>query len=267
MITLDLSFNYLKPFDELDLIRLGKKNDGGYIISKKSLEMDNCLLTFGMCNEWSFEEEFIKLNSKNYVHIYDHTVDLSFFLFRLYKSIKRLFYFKSNFSNVCEKTKELIKYIKLSNSKIKHYKKKISNENSLKSRNLKKSLDEMKINGKLMLKIDIEGDEFEILKNINLYSEKIHTLIVEFHDLDKKLDDFEKLIKYINKKFYIIHIHGNNYSKCVTNGIPNTLEITFLNSKMFFIANKQTKFSFPIENLDFPNDSTKKDIDINFQSL
>ena len=77
---LDSSFNYLRPFDEPDLIRLGKKNDGGYIVSKKSLESGNCLLTFGMSNEWSFEEDFIKYNSKNYVHIYDHTVDLNFFL-------------------------------------------------------------------------------------------------------------------------------------------------------------------------------------------
>lgn len=264
---LDSSFNYLKPFDEPDLIRLGKKNDGGYVISKKSLEMDNCLLSFGMCNDWSFEEDFTKLNLKNYVHIYDHTVDLSFFLFRLYKSIKRIFYFKSNISNVFKKTNELVNYIKLSRSKIKHYKKKISNEHSAQFANLKESLDEMKHNGKLMLKIDIEGDEFEILKNVNLYSEKIHTLIVEFHDLDTKLDDFEKLIKYINKKFYIIHIHGNNYSKCGTNGIPNTLELTFLNLKMFFKNNKQTKINFPIKNLDFPNDPTKKDIEIKFQNF
>ena len=264
---LDSSFNYLKPFDETDLIRLGKKNDGGYVISKKSLATDNCLLSFGMCNDWSFEEDFVKHNLNNYVHIYDHTVDLSFFIFRLYKSIKRLFYFKSDFSNVFQKTKELIKYIQLSNSKIKHYKKKISNKSSSKSINIKEILDEMKIDGKLMLKIDIEGDEFEILKNINLYSEKIHTLIVEFHDLDKKLNNFEKLIKYINEKFYIIHIHGNNYSKCGTNGVPNTLEITFLNSKMFFKAGKQTKINFPIENLDFPNDPSKKDIDINFQNF
>ena len=53
---LDPSFNYLRPFDEPNLIRLGKKNDGGYVVSKKSLESGNCLLTFGMCNEWSFEE-------------------------------------------------------------------------------------------------------------------------------------------------------------------------------------------------------------------
>ena len=76
---LNASFSYLIPFDENDLIRLGSKKDGGYIISKKSLEKDIFLLSFGMSSEWSFEEEFVKYNSLNLVHIYDHTVDLSFF--------------------------------------------------------------------------------------------------------------------------------------------------------------------------------------------
>ena len=96
---LDKSFNYLIPFDEKDLIRLGNNYDGGYIISKKSLEKDNFLLSFGMSSDWSFEEDFIKENKLNKVHIYDHTVDLNFFLIRLYKSFKRIFYFKSNLKN------------------------------------------------------------------------------------------------------------------------------------------------------------------------
>ena len=50
-----------------------------------------------------------------------------------------------------------------------------------------------------MLKIDIEGDEYEVLQDINLYSEKVHTLIVEFHELDINLNKFEKLIKKIQK--------------------------------------------------------------------
>ena len=115
---LDSSFDYLIPYDENDLIRVGNKNDGGYIISKKSLEKDHFLLSFGMSNEWSFEEEFTKYNSLNIVNIYDHTVDLNFFILRLYKSIKRLFYFKSSFKNISTKIEELVKYLRLNNSSI-----------------------------------------------------------------------------------------------------------------------------------------------------
>ena len=263
---LDSSFDYLKPYDEEDLIRLGKKNDGGYIISKKSISTDNCLLSFGMSYEWSFEEEFVSKNQNNFVHIYDHTVDLNFFIYRLYKSIKRLFYFKSSFKNIFNKTKELIKYFKLSKLRIKHFKKKISNEKSYLNKSLKECIDTINHDGKIMLKIDIEGDEFNILNDINLYAYKIHTLIIEFHHLDKNYLKFKEMIKYLNREFYIIHIHGNNYSECGKNQIPNTLEVTFLNIKMFFKNNKKSRKNFPIKNLDFPNDFRTKDIEINFEN-
>ena len=261
---LDRSYDYLKPFDEHDLIRLGKKSDGGYVISKKSLKIDNCLLTFGMSNDWSFEEDFVRNNSQNFVHIYDHTVNLNFFLYRLYKSIKRLLYFKSNFSNICEKTNELIKYLKLNNSKIKHFKFKISRKKELMNKSLEETIKDTNHNGKIMLKIDIEGDEFEILNDITLYSNQIHTLIVEFHELNKNYNKFETLIKEINKKFYIIHIHGNNVTGVNEIGLPNTLEISFLNCDLFFNKNIKTKSKFPIKNLDFPNHKYIEDIEINF---
>ena len=262
---LNASFRYLIPFDENDLIRLGSKKDGGYIISKKSLEKDIFLLSFGMSSEWSFEEEFVKYNSLNLVHIYDHTVDLSFFLLRLYKSIKRIFYFKSSFKNTSIKTKELLKYLRLKSSRILHYKKKISNDRLPLSKNLNECILNINYPGKIMLKIDIEGDEYEVLQDINLYSEKVHTLIVEFHELDINLNKFEKLIKKIQKKYYIIHIHGNNVSGVCKNKLPKTLEVTFLNRSDFFKDNQQTKFNFPIDKIDFPNHPYIKDIEINFR--
>tara|TARA_B100001057_G_scaffold321740_1_gene321938 strand:- start:817 stop:1611 length:795 start_codon:yes stop_codon:yes gene_type:complete len=261
---LDSSYDYLKPYDENDLIRLGKKGDGGYVISKKSLEKDNCLLTFGMSSDWTFEEDFVKHDSENFVHIYDHTVNLNFFFYRLYKSIKRLFYFKSNFSNICDKTNELIKYFKLNESKINHFKNKISNKKEPISKSLEETIKDTCHKGKIMLKIDIEGDEFEVLKDLNLYSNQIHTLIVEFHELNKNYSKFEMLIKEINKNFYIIHIHGNNITGINEIGLPNTLEISFLNYNLFFRENKKTKNKFPIKNLDFPNHNYIKDIEINF---
>lgn len=263
---LDPSFEYLRPFDEPDLIRLGKKGDGGYIISQKSLDKDICLLTFGMSDEWSFEEEFTKQNQKNFVHIYDHTVDLNFFVIRFYKSIKRLLYFKSNFSFIFEKGKKLFKYLMLHKVNITHYKFKINDHKSSFSKDLKTTISDTNHDGKIMLKVDIEGDELKVLKDINLFSEKIHTLIIEFHLSDENLLEFENLIKEINKKFYIIHIHGNNHLNYIKQGLPKALEITFLNNKMFFRNNKKTKFHFPIENLDFPNNENEKDIQINFNT-
>ena len=53
--------------------------------------------------------------------------------------------------------------------------------------------------------------------------------------------------------FSIIHIHGNNFLPARKN-IPQALEISFINTA--FINKKLKNYrSYPIADLDFPNDS------------
>ena len=122
---LDKSFNFLKPYEVNDLIRLGRNEDGGYIVSESIIKSSNYLLAFGMGADWSFEEDFLKLNKNNKVEIYDHTVDFLFFFKRLYKSIKRLFYFKSSPKNILKKTQHILKYVQINKDRFVHIKKKL----------------------------------------------------------------------------------------------------------------------------------------------
>ena len=49
----------LKPKYNYDLIRIGRDNDGGYLVEKKSLENTQSLISLGISNDWSFEESFL----------------------------------------------------------------------------------------------------------------------------------------------------------------------------------------------------------------
>ena len=92
-------------------------------------------------------------------------------------------------------------------------------------------------NGDIILKMDIEGDEYLTLssisdKNLN----KIRILIVELHDLRHLRNyffykTFEKFILKLNNLFYVCHLHVNNVSKLTNIGgynVPDMLEITFI---------------------------------------
>ena len=46
------------PNSKTKLIRLGKFNDGGYSIPVKSLKDTQILFSFGLDDDWSFEEHF-----------------------------------------------------------------------------------------------------------------------------------------------------------------------------------------------------------------
>ena len=70
---------FLCPKHETDLVRLGKKNDGGYAIPKKSFENSDFLYSFGLNDDFSFEEQFYA-NSKSKIICYDHAVSYKFFI-------------------------------------------------------------------------------------------------------------------------------------------------------------------------------------------
>lgn len=259
-LKLKKSLNYLAPIQLKSLIRVGNKRDGGYVLEKNSLKKINFLLSFGLANNFTFEKNFLKLNSESEILIYDHTVNKKKFFLDFIKSIKRMVYFKSNITNIKKKYSELIDYINLiKNPKINHYQIKVSNKNTKLENNLDKIFYKIK-SKKILLSIDIEGDEYKILKSINKYHQSIHLLVVEFHQLNKNRVNFEKIIKLLKKKFDIIHIHGNNYTSVCDDGLPVTLEITFRNKVLYPVKIIRYVKKFPIKNLDYPNLENKNDI-------
>ena len=65
-----------KPKNEYNLIRLGKNNDGGYLVEKYSFDEAKSLISFGLSFDWSFEKQFF--NIKNCpIHCYDPTIKYS----------------------------------------------------------------------------------------------------------------------------------------------------------------------------------------------
>lgn len=66
----------LKPIHKYNLIRLGKKNDGGYLVEKESLFNSKGLISFGLNYDWSFEKDFFQSNEVP-IHCYDPTVKYS----------------------------------------------------------------------------------------------------------------------------------------------------------------------------------------------
>ena len=50
------------PSAKYKLIRLGKNNDGGYLVGENSILQSNYLISFGLDLDWSFEKSFKKKN-------------------------------------------------------------------------------------------------------------------------------------------------------------------------------------------------------------
>ena len=53
---------FLKPKKEYNLIRLGKNNGGGYLVSENSIKNSNKLISMGIKDDWTFEKDCYKKN-------------------------------------------------------------------------------------------------------------------------------------------------------------------------------------------------------------
>ena len=85
---------FLCPLYETDLIRIGMDHDGGYLIPKQSLSQTKLLYSFGLGDNWSFEEMFYNKTGAKII-CYDHTVDWELFLKKFLRDFKTFFkYFK-----------------------------------------------------------------------------------------------------------------------------------------------------------------------------
>jgi len=255
----------LKPYhlDKSNLIRIGPKKDGGYVIDKRVIDNTDIIITCGLNDDWEFEKDFINKNKNSRVEAYDHTVDTKFWLKRLKKDLISFLMLKKNTPNKILGIFKYLSYLSFFRGKNKHYMKKIvfQKEDGDKQVTLSEAIGD---NNNILLKIDIEGDEFKILSEINKNLDRINLLIIEFHNLSfqQNLRQVEKFIE--NTMLKNIHINANNYAMVDENGIPQVIEMTFINPKRFEITNEITKRSYPIEGLDFKNHKSGPEIKLKF---
>ena len=265
-------YNFLKPIKNNRLVRLGRKMDGGYIVDSKIIDNCEILISFGLGDssqipdQWSFELDFIKRNKNISIFVYDYTVSISPYLKKIWKYFRRFLTFRASLDDIKIRLKNYQEYRNFMNlDNIKFYQEKITYPMKAKiDTDINKVLSRIKKNSDVILKCDIEGDEYLVIDQILEHSNRIQMLIFEFHWIDKNESAFTDSIKKLQKKYEIIHIHANNHYQTLKNGLPIILEITLLNKK--FSSNKgEYVNNFPIKGLDFPNNPFLEDIEFSFK--
>lgn len=243
-----------KPNANYDLLRLGKDNDGGYLVCKESIRRSKVVFSFGISDDISFETDFKKQNNCQII-AFDPTSTNKFFfkkmVINLIKlNLKNLFNSLLNFYN-------FKKFFYKRNNLL--VKKKIGIGGSLPFASI--SFDKIILltqeKKDFFLKIDIEGSEYRILDDLIKNSSLIEGLAIEFHDVDIHLDKISEFIKKIDLD--LVHIHPNNYSEPGINNIPSALELTFARNPI--VINREVILP---HKLDQKNDPNSKNIDLLF---
>lgn len=248
--------NNFQPRPAADLIRLGKNNDGGYLVDKSSVLNSDYLLSFGISVDWSFEAQFYGVK-KVPISAYDGTVNLTFWLFLVIKSAIKVFIpgKKGNFFSTSSKALNFYRFFSKKNRRF--YSKMIGiGEQRL---NLDEIMRQNANPQNVFLKIDIEGAEYQILNQIIKHQNHLTALAIEFHDVSKHRAQIEQFIEMFTLE--LIHVHANNYGSVDPNGDPNVLEMTF--AKTIRPTDKGIVNHLP-NKLDQPNDPNAPEISLQF---
>jgi hypothetical protein len=213
------------------LIRIGPKDDGGYIIPDDLSEISSCFSP-GTGNLMEFEKDlYFKYNIKSYMC--DGTID------KLINLPEGLEFINKNLS---------------------------VNEDS-NSITLKKWIDEKNVASDSILQMDIEGSEYSIILDLDQnYLKRFRIILIEFHNLDLILNDqffliFKDTFNKLLNDFSIVNISPNN---CCGEfifedlKIPRVIEFSFLRNDR--LNNKISEKSI---NKIYQNVKNKKTINFN----
>ena len=222
---------YLQPFIiDSNKIRLGPEEDSGYVINEISLTKSEALFTYGVGPNYDYELDYVS-NYNKPAYLFDPNIE------QISKH-KNVFFKKEGLGINKDQCKDFLT----------HY-------------------SELNLKGRVLLKIDIENNEWDWLYNTNISEiQKITTgLIIEFHDVKNQIDLLKNYIEEINKHFTLTHVHGNNnaFGFLIKNQfIPDILELSFVHNSLIK-EKKENDVVYPT-NLDFLNCPGCQPLDYSF---
>src|SRR3546814_10278614 len=76
---------------------------------------------------------------------------------------------------------------------------------------LEKAMAMAGMNENILLKIDIEGAEYEILDAIVVNRKSFVACVIESHLIDRNHDDLEKFISAMSDDLDVVHFHAKNF--------------------------------------------------------
>lgn len=277
-------FSRFRPIHTDDLIRVGTKGDGGYVISKRCITHTTLLLSFGIGDNWSFDVDFLRKNpSASCVGIDGSVSFLNFFKKALrecpkcFMHLRRLEWNASfkRFWTSLSFIKNAICFCSFFHSFRNHYINKFIDDapgpRTITIQELfnSYSLVPLKNPGpfSLFIKMDIEGFEYNVLPHLFDLSDRINGMAIEFHNSMENWALFTDLVERLQKQYAIVHVHGNNASPLLPGtGIPSVLEISFVNRHLLPVAITPSLLSYPVPSLDYPCDHTKPEYTLSFES-
>jgi hypothetical protein len=249
--------SWLAPVDVPDLIRVGGQADGGYVLPACLLTEADSLVSMGLGYSWDFEREAIALNPslRLRTHVYDHTVGAREYRRDFWTELASFLCLQSPWSLVKRRYGRMTAYRQFFRHEAIHFRECITPDNVV-------NVLHRAGQGRLFVKVDIEGTEYDVLAAV-LRNPRVIGLAIEFHDTATRRGDLVRLMTAALKNYAIVHLHGNNFCPVADDGLPEALEITLARRDYVHGVTRRTVLPGV---LDRPNNPAAPDYQLRFAS-
>jgi len=251
------------PFKVNDLIRLGRKADGGYCVTKSSIKNVDLVLALGIGDDWSFEEEaYKKIKSVNVVGS-DFTITKKILRNLLFRELLKFLLFKTSLKNLKEQITFNNRYKSFYGKKAINLEKRVSKKDEGIDITFQTLLAKYPKYKNILVKMGLGGDgaEYYTLNTIIRNRDKIPVACIRLHDCSTHHLSFISYLKKMLEYYHIVHTHINNNGGLI-NKKPEVYEITFqrkdLNKIHKNVSNEKVDF-LPLDD-DHISNPDKKNI-------
>ena len=247
----------LQPF-RTELIRLGSPFDGGYAVPAGAIKEVKSCISIGLGRNWSFEKCLKDQFGINQIIVYDGSVGLFTFTLDSVAAFRDFMLGRRKFATLKKNFLFCFQYLKFFRKSVTHKKKMIVGASADKSQlSIESVLNQIREPEETIFKIDIEGDEYRLSRQLLNSTKfiKIRIVIMEWHETDRHRDKFLEFVNEMAETHYLIHLHENNCSPLAYDLLPVTLELVWQSKEIEVLKDRVEKL--PLIGVDSPNKNSK----------
>jgi hypothetical protein len=227
--------NWLCPVQASALTRLGDLMDGGYIVPRAVIDQADSLLSLGLGDNWSFDAAWHSIKPHDPIHLYDGSVSRDSLQISVNVPVRRDLDLKAAYDSFFT-------------GSVQHMVQNVGPGEG--QANIVDCLD--RLNGQnIFIKMDIEGGEYALIESIMQNSSRITGMVMEFHFCNSHRNIFQTAVTALQKKYVIVHLHGNNHVDIGAEGLTDCLELTLVRRDL--CNSTQMRTTCYLDGLDFSN--------------
>jgi len=275
-----VSLSRFRPEAVQDLIRLGRDSDGGYLVSRRAVASTRVLISAGVADDWSFEEDFARIQPLARIMALDGSVGLWQFsrsaIRHLWSALREAAQrgprsASSDLARAVHFAQTAFNFAHFFSHPARTFEKKFLGDGVSPDwvglDDILRQWSPTPHDGagpQVFLKVDIEGGEYAIAPTIAAHHQMISAVVIEWHDLGTRWAEFEGLMDRLLPAFAVAHLHGNNHAPLIpATNIPTVLEMTLLSRELMEQGHRPTELMYPLP-LDRPCNSRREDYRLSF---